>query len=73
MKIEIGAMVNGAFIKKGSIVKMRNNRAENRDGFYATVIDIDENRIDFVYEDDNGEKWDEYEYWSDLDFVELVQ
>lgn len=73
MKIEIGAMVNGVFIKKGDIVKMKRSKAENRDGFYATVTDVDEERIDFIYEDDNGENWDAYEYWNNLDFVELVQ
>lgn len=73
MKIEIGAMVNGVFIKKGDIVKMRHSKAENRDGFYATVTDVNEERIDFIYEDDDGENWNEYEYWENLDFVELVQ
>ena len=73
MKIEIGAMINGMFIKKGSIVKMRLKRAENRSGFYTTVTDVDEDRIDYLYENEDGEKWDEYSYWNELDFVELVQ
>lgn len=70
MKIEIGAMVNGVFIKKDSIVKMRHNNAENRNGFYATVTDVDNERIYFVTEDDDNEG---YFYWNKLDFIELVQ
>lgn len=69
MKIEIGAMVNGVFIKKGDIVKMRCSKAENRDGFYATVIDVDEGRIDFLPEYDENES---YFYWNELDLVELA-
>lgn len=69
MKIEIGAMVNGVFIKKGDIVKIRCKEAENRNGFYATVTDIDEKRIDFLVENDDNEN---YFYWNELDFVELA-
>lgn len=69
MKIEIGAMVNGVFIKKGNIVKIRSKKAENRNGFYATVIDVDEERIDFLPEYDENES---YFYWNELDLVELA-
>lgn len=67
MKIEVGAMVNGVFVKKGDIVKIRHKEAENRSGFYATVIDIDEKRIDFLVDNDEN-----YFYWNELDFVELT-
>ena len=72
MKIEIGVMVNGVFIKKGSNVKMRRNGAENRNGFYATVTDVDEDRIYFRYKDNKGEWWDGWEDWNNLDFVKLA-
>lgn len=70
MKIEIGAMVNGVFIKNGDTVKIRCKEAENRNGFYATVTDIDEERIVFLPEDDD---FTSYFYWNELDFIELIQ
>lgn len=70
MKIEIGAMVNGMFIKKGSKVKIRHKKAENRNGFYVTVTDIDEERIDFLSEYDENES---YFYWNELDLIELAE
>lgn len=70
MKIEIGAMINGMFIKKGSKVKIRSKKAENRNGFYATVIDVDEERIDFLPEYDENEG---YFYWDELDLIELSE
>lgn len=66
MKIEIGAMVNGVFIKKGNIVKMAKKGFVP---FYATVINMDDKRIDFLPEDDDNEC---YFYWNELDFIELV-
>lgn len=70
MKIEIGVMVNGVFIKKGNIVKIRHKEAENRSGFYVTVTDVNEERIDFLAENEEDEY---YFYWNELDFVELAQ
>ena len=70
MKIEIGAMVNGVFVKKGDIVKIRHKEAENRNGFYATVTDVSEKRIYFFADNEENE---DYFYWNELDFVKLVQ
>ena len=66
MKIEIGAMVNGMFIKKGSKVKMAK---KNYNSFHAIVTDVDEERIDFIFEDDENGR---FEYWDNIDFIELV-
>ena len=68
MKIEVGVMVNGVFIKKGDIVKIRCKKAENRNGFYATVTDVNEERIDYLPEYDENES---YFYWNELDLIEL--
>lgn len=71
MKIEIGAMINGVFIKEGDNIRIIYKGAECRDGFYAVVDEMSEEKIYFKYED-GGIWWDESEKWSNLDLVELA-
>ena len=70
MKIEIGVMVNGVFIKKNDTVKIRHKGAKNRNGFYVIVTDVDEERIYFI--DKEEEENENCFYWNELDFIELI-